>query len=167
MCDLNCCRERFCGVSLRNANLIFGFLDVIFCISIFLLLFSSNTIPALIASASIVVIYAIVLFFGVYQERNKILRIFVVLTAILAGCAASLFVYCVYTLASMKAENQSEASFISVLSVLALRIFTVLVGLMILLFIVHIFVIRSYQNQLKNDNENHITDIPAEEESVP
>lgn len=147
MFNFNCCRYNFFCCSLRTACYIFGILDVIVCILAFFIFIHHNTVLQLIASISAAIIWPILLYFGIYQQRSAVLWIVIVMSVISIGCAISIFSYLSYYLIALTAKEKAEnpMMFLILLVFISLLFFN---GLLIVFFVTQIFVIRNYQIQL-------------------
>lgn len=165
MCDLFRYRERCCGCSLRTACLAFAILDIILCISIISVLLRVNIELFEILAAIILSIWSIILFFGIYQGRNRSLWLFIAAVVVLSGCAGAIFVGCLIALVDNITTRQTDNGLLSML-LIVYSCCTFLSTLLFIFFHIQIVIIRSYQLKLREQKEKSQYEVPMEQKNV-
>lgn len=165
MCNLFGRRERCCNFSLRTGCFIFVFVDVILCISFVFIKFSRNLKLFVILTVIILSISSIILFFGIYKGQMGVLWLFIGAVVVLSECAGTIFVACLIVLVYCITRRKPDTEYLPMLRIL-FSFFTFMFTLITLFFVVQIFIIRSYQLELREQRKKKQYELHMERKNV-
>lgn len=150
MCDLNCCRENVCGVSLRTACAIFGLLQLIFWTLLCIFIIHDKSIHSSFKATLVCLglVLFVALFYGIIREQPKALWIYTGISLAVAGCLVcvlglSLIVMIICGLTEVR--NAGVGMFFS--AAVGVLFFG---GLLFVIIAGPILPVRNYQKQLQN-----------------